>query len=95
MSVYTDPPMRWPFRGRIVLSCHLTADTLDELHAFAAKIGLKRSWFQVSKSGIPHYDLMSEGTRSAAAMVPATPLTRAQVFERMKARQAREPVSPV
>lgn len=27
-------------------SAHLTADTLDELHAFAARLGLKREWFQ-------------------------------------------------
>ncbi|QWQ39587.1 DUF4031 domain-containing protein [Streptomyces sp. YPW6] len=26
--------------------CHLTADTEDELHAFAARLGLRRSWFQ-------------------------------------------------
>ena len=35
---------------------HLTADTIEELHRFAVKIGLRRSWFQ--DDGIhPHYDL--------------------------------------
>jgi hypothetical protein len=36
--------------------CHLTADTLEELHAFAAKLGMKREWFQ-DKVDRPHYDL--------------------------------------
>jgi hypothetical protein len=36
---------------------HLVATTLDELHEFAQKIGLKRSWFQAKKDH-PHYDLM-------------------------------------
>lgn len=38
-------------------SCHLVADTVEELHAFAERCGLRRRWFQVSRSGIPHYDL--------------------------------------
>ena len=41
---------------------HLIADTEDELHEFADKIGLKRSWFQ-SSSWYPHYDLMGSKKR--------------------------------
>lgn len=26
--------------------CHMTADTKEELHEFAARLGLRRSWFQ-------------------------------------------------
>ncbi|MEQ1934665.1 MAG: DUF4031 domain-containing protein [Fimbriimonadaceae bacterium] len=37
--------------------CHMRADTLDELHAMAEAIGMKRSWFQ-DKPGFPHYDLV-------------------------------------
>jgi len=85
--VYTDPPMKWPYGGRIVTSCHLTADTLDELHAFAVRIGLRRAYFQ-NKPGFPHYDLMSERTRKAAADAGAVALTRAEVFARFKARRA-------
>jgi hypothetical protein len=36
--------------------CHMYADTLEELHAMADKIGLWRSWFQDSPS-LQHYDL--------------------------------------
>lgn len=48
------PGARAPFhRG----SCHLTTDgDLDELHAFATRIGLRRAWFQNHRIA-PHYDL--------------------------------------
>ncbi len=45
--------------------CHLWADTEEELHAFAARIGMKRAWAQVSRRGVPHYDL-TPGRRAAA-----------------------------
>ena len=35
---------------------HLVADSIDELHIFADKIGLKRSWFQ-NHPKHPHYDV--------------------------------------
>jgi Protein of unknown function (DUF4031) len=38
---------------------HLQADTPEELHEFAARLGLKRAWFQ-TRPGQPekdHYDL--------------------------------------
>jgi len=35
---------------------HLVSDTsLEELHAFAESLGLRREWFQ--EKSIPHYDL--------------------------------------
>jgi hypothetical protein len=41
-------------------SCHLTTDeTLDALHAFAARIGMRRQWFQ-DHPYAPHYDLVPE-----------------------------------
>jgi hypothetical protein len=49
--VYVDEP-RWLWKGR--MWCHLTADHLDELHQFAAKLGLKRVWFQDKR--YQHYD---------------------------------------
>ena len=36
--------------------CHLYADSLSELHTFAQRIGMRRSWFQ-DRPGFPHYDL--------------------------------------
>lgn len=53
MSVYVDN-MRASY-GRMIM-CHMIADTDDELHAMAARIGVARKWFQDTLSG-PHYDI--------------------------------------
>lgn len=52
MAVYVDD-YRGRFRGMIM--SHMTADTLDELHAMANTVGLKREWFQ--EGSVPHYDV--------------------------------------
>lgn len=53
MAVYVDnEQIMW--RGK--KWCHLVADTLDELHAFAVQLGLRRTWFQ-SRASYPHYDV--------------------------------------
>lgn len=53
MGVYVDD-MRARY-GRMIM-CHMIADTDDELHAMAARIGIARKWFQDTMSG-PHYDI--------------------------------------
>ena len=53
MTVYVDN-VRVAF-GRMKMS-HMVADTLEELHEMATKIGLKRKWFQNHKLH-PHYDV--------------------------------------
>ncbi|WP_127807055.1 DUF4031 domain-containing protein [Hydrogenophaga sp. NH-16] len=64
MAVYVDN-MRAPF-GRMVM-CHLVADSLDELHAMADKIGVARRWYQgPPKTRWPHYDIAL--TKRAAAV---------------------------
>lgn len=48
---------------------HLVADSIEELHEFAQKIGLKRCWYQSHR--FKHYDLwgkMSEKTLTASAI---------------------------
>ncbi len=65
MSVYVDHLRDWGWR--LGPSCHLIADSLDELHAFAASIGLRRSWFQNKRSG-PHYDLTASKRNAAVAL---------------------------
>jgi hypothetical protein len=56
-----DAPVPWKARGwaRQSVTCHLVADTIEELHEAAANLGLKREWYQATS--YPHYDLM--GTR--------------------------------
>ncbi|MGB4864336.1 MAG: DUF4031 domain-containing protein [Hyphomicrobium sp.] len=56
MTVYVDnmeasfQPSHRP--GRTYVMCHMIADTDDELHAMADKIGVARKWFQGD-----HYDI--------------------------------------
>ena len=50
--VYVDAAI-WPYRGMTM--CHLMADTLEELHAMAERVGMKRHWFQ--DKSLPHYDI--------------------------------------
>ena len=55
MAVYVDD-MRAPY-GRMVL-CHMLADTDEELHAMAARIGVARRWWQSpEKTSGSHYDI--------------------------------------
>jgi hypothetical protein len=59
VSVYVDHAFAFGDWGRWSGGGHLQADTLDELHEFAARLGLRQEWFQ-SKPGRPendHYDL--------------------------------------
>jgi Protein of unknown function (DUF4031) len=60
MPVYVDS-------GKIAFGrmkmCHMLADTLDELHEMADKIGLKRKWFQSHST--PHYDICQEKKKLA------------------------------
>lgn len=55
MSVYVDD-VRHPY-GRMVM-CHLWADSLEELLAFADKIGVARKWLQQPpKASWVHFDI--------------------------------------
>lgn len=60
MTVYVDDA-QLPFRGMIM--SHMAADTVEELHEMADKIGLQRKWFQNKR--IPHYDV-SVGKKAEA-----------------------------
>ncbi|CPW67278.1 Uncharacterised protein [Mycobacteroides abscessus subsp. bolletii] len=74
MSVYVDD-MRMPARvGRLQARwSHLMADTDEELHAFAARLGLKRSWHQKPGTAISHYDVTDSG-RQEALRLGAVPI---------------------
>jgi hypothetical protein len=65
-------------------SCHMFCDTTpEELHAFAVKIGLKRSWcsdITQPKSGLLHYDLVPS-KRVLAITHGATMTPRDQYLE--------------
>lgn len=46
--------------------CHLLADTLEELHGFAERIGMRREWYQPRST--PHYDLSLRKREAALAL---------------------------
>lgn len=53
MSVYVDKfPEGW---GKWTGGGHMLTSDLEELHALAARIGLRREWFQDKR--FPHYDV--------------------------------------
>ena len=78
MAVYVDALFEWPIeltenpQARRVAGytggqwCHMWADTLQELHAMADKVGMRRSWFQ-DRQTFPHYDLTPSKRRLAVA----------------------------
>lgn len=53
---------------------HLMADTLDELHEFASRMGIPRRAFQDRRSGA-HYDV-DVTQRSVALALGAQPISR-------------------
>lgn len=65
MSVYVDSSIYG--YGRMVM-CHMIADTPDELHAMADRIGVARRWFQSPpKASFPHYDIAKSKRALAVA----------------------------
>ena len=66
---------------------HLTADTREELHAFAQGIGLRRAWFQHAGDYRWHYDV-TPGKRAAALRAGAQPIDRAGLATLMATRRA-------
>src|SRR5690606_39951152 len=71
MAVYVDDAVTL-WRGR--RWAHLMADTLEELHAFAAALGMPRHAFQDRTSGA-HYDVTAQ-LRERAIALGAVPVSR-------------------
>ena len=86
MSVYVDPLFDHGGSAtfRLRRSCHMYADTLEELHAMAEQIGMKRAWFQ-NKTKLPHYDLVPS-RRVKAVRLGAIEHRRAEMVSLMRHR---------
>lgn len=75
---------------------HLTADTEDELHTFAAQLGLLRAWYQRCKTrcgpvGAPcvhwHYDV-TDPVRARAVALGAVQIDMGELGALITARRA-------
>lgn len=75
MAVYVDNARN--VFGRMIM-CHMIADTLDELHAMASDIGMKREWFQPGST--PHYDVCV-ARRALAVKAGAIEVGRREIVE--------------
>lgn len=87
MAVYVDElqpvfvrTSRWPYGA----SCHLLADTVEELHAFAKKLGMRPGWFQPHLR-YPHYDL-TPGKREQALRLGAGSVTAREWIMRRRGK---------
>jgi len=89
LSVYVDDAL-WSWHG--LRWCHLLADDIDELHRFAAQVGLQRTSYQgPPKTGKPHYDLTAF-ERSRALRLGAILCSREEivlVLRRVRPRRDR------
>jgi len=84
MAVYVDN-MRAPYRGMVM--CHMVADTDDELHAMANRLGIDRRRHQ--KPGTPHshYDISWE-TRAKALRLGARDIGRRELVMLIRRKRA-------
>lgn len=82
MAVYVDDHAA-PY-GRMVMH-HMLADTDEELHAMADKIGVARRWHQNGMSG-SHYDI-SKGKRDLAVEFGAIEITVRQAAMMARTRR--------
>ena len=86
MSVLVDPAV-WPFRGE--RWSHLVSDlSYDELHAFAADLGVPRRAFQGD-----HYDIPAS-LREQALALGAVPVPARELLGRLRAAGLRRPRRP-
>ncbi|CAB3754523.1 DUF4031 domain-containing protein [Paraburkholderia humisilvae] len=89
MAVYVDDAgIVW--KGK--LRFHMTADSLDELHAFAQAVGINRCWYHTGARH-PHYDVI-EAQRAAAIANGAIAVTQRELM-RVARRIARNAVSDI
>lgn len=87
MSVYVDN-MRAKL-GRLIM-CHMIADSSEELHAMAAKIGVRRDYVQHSRSAREHYDICL----SKRALAVANGAHEITIRQYAWAIQARKGIAP-
>jgi hypothetical protein len=91
VAVYVDDAFVAGDWGYFTGGGHLQADSLSELHAFAARLGLRRAWFQTrpARPEHDHYDLSRSGREQAIALGAIDEPWREAVRRRRALREAR------
>ena len=79
MAVYVDNLRDYGWRHGP--SCHLVADSVEELIEFAVGMGMRREWFQPKST--PHFDLTAEG-RSLAIEHGAIELDQREFVKKIR-----------
>ena len=69
--------------GRPTKSCHLLADTTEELIEFAKSIGLKERWIQHPGTPKEHFDIMSQRKVNQAIRLGAEVLNRRDFVQKL------------
>ena len=89
MAVYCDPNMDWPKSKKWPYGSvsHMYADTPEELHELAAKIGLKRNWcsdITQPAAWLLHYDLnKNKRMQAIAAGAISVDFSHKKLFKRL------------
>jgi hypothetical protein len=79
MTVYVDDMHKHPMgRFRRMKMSHMIADTEEELHAMASKIGVARKWFQGD-----HYDVCLS-MRAKAVSLGAQEITMRELAHKVR-----------
>jgi hypothetical protein len=91
VAVYVDDAFAAGDWGFFTGGGHLQADSVTELHAFAAALGLRRAWFQTrpSRPEHDHYDLTREGRERAIELGAIDEPWRVATRRRRALRRAR------
>lgn len=85
MSVYVDKAENG--FGRMKM-CHMIADSLEELHEMAEKIGMKKEWFQ--PKSFPHYDVCKTRRKQAVELGAIEVTSRELVMVMRKFRETHD-----
>ncbi len=89
MTVYLDDWRQPAMLGHLADRwSHLVADTEDELHEFAARLGMRRAWFQykASRPHHGHYDV-PERWRDQVLAEGAVPVSWRELGQMVRARR--------
>lgn len=84
MAVYVDGLRDYGWRHGP--SCHLIADSVEELIEFAESIGMRREWLQTKST--PHFDLTAGG-RTLAVEHGAIQLTNRELVGKIRELRAK------